>query len=742
VGNQTITVRLGHWLMIAALLLAFVVALVPGVALAQDPAPARQGTTPEETDVLAAAATPAQAAAALDLASGVLNSLSFGASDPQGYQVLATAPAVFLAQGGTVLALSSGCTNLALTPNSAPDTSCQLGGLNNSQGQDLVQMTLVLNVPPSAQSWYVNWKFLSEEFPEWVNTDFNDVFLIERGSSTFIISGNTVTAPNNVAFDQNNNLITINTTGALGMLAANATGTTYDGATVTLSTAANIPPATTSLTLIFSVMDLGDSVYDTTVFLDNFRFSGNPVGGPVTEPAEVCGNGIDDNLNGQVDEGCNQPPVADAGGPYAGVEGSPVAFDGGASSDPDNDPLTYAWDFGDGGTGTGATPSHTYAENGNYNVCLTVTDDDQASNQVCTTATIANAAPAIPSMTVSPATIDEDGTVTVSGSFTDAGVLDTHTVNILWGDGSSSAATVTQGAGGGTFTASHQYLDDDPTATTSDIKQITATVTDDDGDSGTYTANVTVNNVAPVISGITVPVDPQAMGTSVSISASFSDVGTLDTHTCTIDWDNGAGPVAGTVSAGACTGANTYAAAGVYAVTVTVTDDDTGQDAMTATDLIVIYDPSAGFVTGGGWYNSGAGADQLYPDATGKANFGFVAKYKKGANVPDGQTEFQFKAGDLNFHSSAYEWLVVTGGCMAQYKGTGTVNGEAGYRFLITLRDGNLCSSPTTDGFRIKITGPGDVLRYDNRLGDADTIGNETGNVQSIDGGSIVIHRK
>jgi hypothetical protein len=50
----------------------------------------------------------------------------------------------------------------------------------------------------------------------------------------------------------------------------------------------------------------------------------------------------------------------------------------------------------------------------------------------------------------------------------------------------------------------------------------------------------------------------------------------------------------------------------------------------------------------------------------GKANFGFVAKYKKGATVPDGNTQFQFKAGDLNFHSNSYEWLVVAGN-KAQY---------------------------------------------------------------------------
>ena len=54
----------------------------------------------------------------------------------------------------------------------------------------------------------------------------------------------------------------------------------------------------------------------------------------------------------------------------------------------------------------------------------------------------------------------------------------------------------------------------------------------------------------------------------------------------------------------------------------------------------------------------------------GRANFGFVSKYKKGAAAPEGQTEFQFQAGNLNFHSEAYEWLVVSG-AKAQYKGTG-----------------------------------------------------------------------
>ncbi|HEU4725156.1 MAG TPA: putative Ig domain-containing protein [Candidatus Eisenbacteria bacterium] len=70
----------------------------------------------------------------------------------------------------------------------------------------------------------------------------------------------------------------------------------------------------------------------------------------------------------------NRAPLAVDGGPYSGVAGFPVAFNGSASSDPDGDALTYAWDFGDGGSATGATPSHTYTVGGQYSVILTVTD--------------------------------------------------------------------------------------------------------------------------------------------------------------------------------------------------------------------------------------------------------------------------------------------------------------------------------------------------------------------------------
>lgn len=174
--------------------------------------------------------------------------------------------------------------------------------------------------------------------------------------------------------------------------------------------------------------------------------------------------------------------------------------------------------------------------------------------------------------------------------------------------------------------------------------------------------------------------------------------------------------------------------AGIYTLCVR------GTDALSNVDnpqnpqciMLVVYDPSAGFVTGGGWINSPAGAYIADETMIGKANFGFVSKYKKGATVPTGSTEFQFKAGDLNFHSSSFEFLVITnGGTNAKFKGYGSINGELApngmeYRFMIWAKD----DSP--DAFRIKIwyEGAGEEVVYDN------------GVQQPIGGGSIVVHTK
>jgi len=71
----------------------------------------------------------------------------------------------------------------------------------------------------------------------------------------------------------------------------------------------------------------------------------------------------------------NRPPTANAGPDSTVGPGTPVAFDGRGSSDPDGTIASYAWSFGDGTTASGATASHAYGTAGTYTATLTVTDD-------------------------------------------------------------------------------------------------------------------------------------------------------------------------------------------------------------------------------------------------------------------------------------------------------------------------------------------------------------------------------
>lgn len=168
-----------------------------------------------------------------------------------------------------------------------------------------------------------------------------------------------------------------------------------------------------------------------------------------------------------------------------------------------------------------------------------------------------------------------------------------------------------------------------------------------------------------------------------------------------------------------------FSEAGVHELCVRGNDSSSNTSSGEDCILLAVYDPNAGFVTGGGWIDSPANAcptGSICEGATGKAIFGFVAKYKKGANVPDGNTQFKFKAGDLDFDSTSYEWLVVADN-KAQFRGEGTINGEGSYTFMISADDDD------PDTFRIHIWG-GNGTVYDN------------GSQQALGGGSIKVHNK
>jgi hypothetical protein len=132
-----------------------------------------------------------------------------------------------------------------------------------------------------------------------------------------------------------------------------------------------------------------------------------------------------------------------------------------------------------------------------------------------------------------------------------------------------------------TFTATHTYADDNPTGTASDVNTVTVTMTDSDGEDHTGTADVTVDDVAPVITSLASS-SPEcggaAEGQAVTVSGTFTDVGVQDTHTAVIDWGDGttsAATISESGGSGTLSGSHAYAVGGVYPITVKLTDDDT-----------------------------------------------------------------------------------------------------------------------------------------------------------------------
>jgi len=246
-----------------------------------------------------------------------------------------------------------------------------------------------------------------------------------------------------------------------------------------------------------------------------------------------------------------------------------------------------------------------------------------------------------------------------------------------------------------------------------------------------------IDNHPPIIDHITAPLDPMMVNSTVPVTASFSDPDFANTHTANWNWGDGnteSGLVSEASGAGTVSGSHAYFNPGVYVVTLTVTDEHDAADTEIF-QYVVVYNPTGGFVTGSGWIESPAGAYTSNPSLTGKAHFGFVSRYQKGASLPSGSTEFQFKAGDLSFRSASYDWLVVSG-AKAQFKGLGTINGTGEYGFLLTVTDGQV-SGGGLDKFRIKIwdRSSGEVV-YDNQVG-----ADETADPSTAISGSIVIHK-
>ncbi|MDX9883317.1 MAG: cadherin-like domain-containing protein [Prolixibacteraceae bacterium] len=260
------------------------------------------------------------------------------------------------------------------------------------------------------------------------------------------------------------------------------------------------------------------------------------------------------------------------------------------------------------------------------------------------------------------------------------------------------------------------------------VTTVTWTVTDVNGNATTGTQTVEVTNNAPVIQNLTV--SPLVLlSDAVFASATHGDNNLVS---ATWNWGDGSFD-SGVISGTGITGNHVYSSTGLYNVTLTI-EDACGVTDTDEFSYVVIYNPCNGFITGGGYINSPAGSLSANLSATGKANYGFEAKYKKDGSL-NGQFEFDLKNPKFKVKSTSAEWLVVNND-QAILKGTAKVNDVAGYNFIVSIIDGKITSNNGTDYFRLIVWDNSGNVLYDNQNGNADVsrASNPIGN------GQIVIH--
>jgi hypothetical protein len=182
----------------------------------------------------------------------------------------------FPTNGSSYTILTTGNSAIAGNANNSTGSSSSNGapGTGALQGaNDYTILSVPITATASARCVGFDFRFLSEEFPEYVGKGFNDTFLAELDSRTWAVQNQTVTSQTDFAAGTGDR-ISVDASGPSAMSAENAAGTTYDGATTALTARKYVTPG--SHTVIFSIFDLGDSALDTAAFIDNLRVTSEP----------------------------------------------------------------------------------------------------------------------------------------------------------------------------------------------------------------------------------------------------------------------------------------------------------------------------------------------------------------------------------------------------------------------------------------------------------------------------------
>jgi hypothetical protein len=522
----------------------------------------------------------------------------------------------FPTDGSSFGVLTSGNVSVVGSPATFANTNDGGGNVRGNTDMDVSILKVDLSVPASANCLTFDFRFLSEEYPGYVGTEFNDAFIAELDSSTWTTSGSNIIAPNNFAFDSSHNVVSINSTGLGGMSAANGAGTAYDGgtiysadlgfappngdgpaggATVLLHASSPITPGAHSLYL--SIFDQGDQILDSAVFLDNL------VVGFVADPAANCVPGAQ-----PVNFKLSVTPATATNPTFTPHTVTATLTDSSNNPVGPGAPIEFTVTGPNATTGTSLTNASgvaTFTYTGTHEgtdlisacykdgapICLAVATVTKTWTDplIAATGKTINAVEGIPFSGAVATFHDPDPTPTAAE----------YTASIDWGLSPPTVGTITGSGGNFTVSGTHTYAEEGPPL------PFTVTITDLDNPSNNDTAHSTANIAdAPLTaSGMSLLSGPTYAGPV----AHFTDANVLGTaadFTATIDWGDATPLTPGTVSGGGgsytVNGVHTYTSLGNFTIHVRIVDD--GGSTADATSTILIFATTAGgnFVIGDG----------------------------------------------------------------------------------------------------------------------------------------------